>query len=458
MGVGLDDDLLRDFFGNAEQRAIFDGPQRLQGWLDVERALAQTQAELGIIPAEAAQRISAHCQSDLFDINKLRQHVNATQHPIVPMVNALEKLVGTEFGQFVHYGATSQDIMDSGQALQLRQSLQGIERDVAAATKAAASLALKHRNTTQVGRTHGQHAVPISFGLKAATWVDELQRLQTRIAESRDRILTVQIFGAAGSMAGYGDRAFEVKAGVASRLGLTEPVAPWHATRDRIAELGSLMALLAGVSERIAAEVIRLQSTEFGELVEPLQPGHIGSSTMPQKRNPHLSEGIVAKARIAQSLSAGLLRNGAHQHERDMGAWAVEWLTVPELMVGSGAMAADLNHLLEGLQVNAECMRRNVGITGGQVNAESLMMILDSSIGRDHAHHLLVELTRSADLQNLNFSEVATADERVASHLSQDQIMKALDPAQYLGFAPEVADRVSRALTAEAEDRPSISS
>jgi adenylosuccinate lyase/3-carboxy-cis,cis-muconate cycloisomerase len=404
------------------------------------RAHAATQADLGVIPAQAARQIAEACDASKFDLDELRRQINASQHPIVAVVHALEREVGSETARFVHFGATTQDIMDTGQALQLRASLNAIERDVVASAAAAAELALAHRTTPQAGRTHGQHAVPITFGLKAATWTDELQRLIDRIGEARPRVLVAQMFGAAGTLAAYGERALEMKQGVAERLGIGDAAAPWHASRDRIAELAALMSLLAGAAERIAAEVIRLQSTELGELAEPLLPGHIGSSTMPQKRNPHLSEGIVAKARLVQGLSSTLQRNGAHQHERDMAAWAVEWLAVPELMVIAGAIAADLRVLLERLDVRADRMRVNLDITGGQIAAEALMMALDPAIGRDHAHHLLVSLTRAADEQGRSFTEVAAEDPRVAEHLSPARIAAALDAGRYIGHSEALVE------------------
>lgn len=441
MPSGLDDDLLRDFFGTDAQRRIFDGRARLQSWLDVERALAETQAELGIIPAEAAERIAAACDAAGYDLDALREEVNRTQHPIVPVVHALEHAAGPEAARFVHFGATTQDIMDTGQALQLRRSLELIEADLARAIAGAERLAREHRSTPQAGRTHAQHAVPITFGLKAATWLDELRRCAARLEEARPRLLAVQLFGAAGTMAAYGEQGVAIRDGVAARLGLETTETPWHATRDRIGELGALLSLLAGAAERIAAEVVRLQATEYGELAEPLRQGHIGSSTMPQKRNPHLAEGLVAKARLVHGLAATLLRNAAHQHERDMSAWALEWLAVPELMILSGAVAADVAVLLEGLTADAERMRANLDLTGGQIAAEALMMALDPMIGRNRAHELLVALTREADAAGRPFAEVAAADERLREHLSEAEIAAALDPARYTGLAETLVDR-----------------
>lgn len=447
MPTTLDDELLRDFFGSEEQRRIFDARARLQAWLDVERALAESQAELGVIPAAAAARIAEACDASDYHLDELRGEINATQHPLVPVVHALERRVG-DVGRFVHFGATTQDIMDTGQSLQLRASLNAVERDLAGALEAAAALARAHRETPQAGRTHGQHAVPITFGLKAATWLDELRRVLERLREARPRLLVAQVGGAAGTLAAYGECGLDLKRAVAARLGLSEPALSWHATRDRIGELGALASLLAAAAERIGGEIVHLQSTEVGELAEPLLGGHIGSSTMPQKRNPHASEAIVAKARIIHGLGATLLGNGSHRDERDMGAWAVEWLVVPQLMIVTGALVTDLRHVLEGLVVHPDRMRRNLDLTGGQIMAESLMMALDEAIGRDRAHHLLVELTRAADERGKPFAEIAASDPRVAEHLSPERIAAALDPVRYLGACAALIDATL------AEERP----
>ncbi len=417
MPTTMDDDLLRDFFGSPAQRGSFDGRARLQAWMDVERALAEAQCELGVIPAQAAERIAGQCDAQDYDLDALRAEIDATQHPIVPVVRALERRAGPG-ARFVHFGATTQDIMDTGQALQLRASLDLLQGDLERALAAARRLSARHRGTAQAGRTHGQHAVPITFGLKAASWLDELDRAAERLRAARPRLLVAQIGGAAGTLAAYGPMGIDVKAGVARRLGLGDPALPWPAARDRVAELGALLSLLAGAGQRIAGEIIRLQGTEIGELAEPLQARHIGSSTMPQKRNPHASEALVAKARIVHGLAATLLAGADHQHERDMGAWSVEWVVVPQAMILTGAAVGDLSWILADLDVHDERMRANLDITGGQIAAEALMMALDEALGRDRAHHLLVELTRAADAEGRPFAEVAREDERVSDHLS----------------------------------------
>lgn len=439
MGTVLDDELLRDFFGTDEQRGIFDARARLQAWLDVERALAEVQAELGIVPKDAARRIAAACDADDFDLERLRTEINIVQHPVVPVVRELERRCG-DAGRFVHLGATTQDIMDTGQVLQVRRSFDAIQRDVIAAAAAAAELAAAHRDTVQAGRTRGQHAVPITFGLKAVTWLDELDRLTIRMRETRPRLLVAQIGGAAGTLAAYGEQALQLRAGVARRLGLGNAPVPWHATRDRSAELGGLGVLAAGVGERIASEVIRLQSTELGEVTEPLLADHVGSSTMPQKRNPHVCETIVAKARIARAVGSMLLGNGAHQHERDLGAWAAEWLAVPQLLIVVGGIVADLSTILTGLTAHASRMRANIEQTGGQILSEAIMMMLEPFMGRARAHELLIELTRLADAEGRPFAEVVTTDRRVTRHLSAQDVIATLEPERHTGLATALVE------------------
>lgn len=444
-GYAFDDDLLRNFFSNQEQRDIFSAEARLQSWLDVEAALAGVQAEMGVIPEAAAAAIAAECDASKYDVAQLRSEIDASQHPIVPVVNHLTDRVGGDDGQFVHYGATTQDIMDTGQALQLRASLEAIRRDVAKAIDALIELVTTYRLTPMAGRTHGQHAVPITLGLKMAVWLDELTRIRTRIDEGHDRIVASQIFGAAGSMAAYGHNAYDMMKAVSERLGLSPAAGPWHASRDRMSELGSLMAALAGCAERIANEVILLQKTEVRELSEPLMPGHIGSSTMPQKRNPHLSEGIVVKSRIICGFSATLAFNTAHSHERDMSLWAAEWAVIPQLMATSGALAADLNVLVSGLAVYEDRMRDNLEITGGQVYAEGIMMANSPVMGRGHAHHRLVELTRESDRRGVSFSELVETDDQFADLMHTPAGDNALRPESYFYNIADITNAVVEA-------------
>ena len=335
MALGLDCTVLRDLFGTEETRAAVTSEALVQGWLDAERALAEAQAEIGMIPAAAAERIAQECVADRYDLDAVRAGIAESQHPLVPLIRMLVERCG-EHGAWVHWGATTQDIIDTGLVLQLRAGLAPVRRDAGRAHAAAADLARRYRDTPQAGRTHGQHAVPISFGLKAASWADELGRVVERLDAAAGAAATAQLGGAAGTLAAMGDQAAELRPVFARRLGLAEDAIPWHAARDRVVDLGHALSQLAGAADRIAQEVIRLQATEVAELSEPLTAGHVGSSTMPQKRNPMTSEYLAAGAMLLRATVSVLPAAAAHASERDMARWGVEWLAVPQAVVLAG--------------------------------------------------------------------------------------------------------------------------
>jgi 3-carboxy-cis,cis-muconate cycloisomerase len=292
------------------------------------------------------------------------------------------------------------------------------------------------------GRTHGQHAVPISFGLKAASWADELRRASGRLTRSSDR-LPAQLGGAAGTLAALGDRAAEVRRQFAAVLALPEADVPWHATRDRVRDVGHALGQVGAAGERIAAEVVRLQAPEVGELREPAAPGHVGSSTMPQKRNPMTSEYVIASARLLNGSVAALAAAGAHAGERDMGLWAVEWVALPQALILAAGIASKLAAVLAGLEVDAARMRANVGITQGAIMAEAVMMRLAVAIGHEDAHRVVAAASARAAAANRPLAEILSADPEVTAHLDADTRGRVLDPEAYLGLAPALAEGVA---------------
>jgi adenylosuccinate lyase/3-carboxy-cis,cis-muconate cycloisomerase len=437
----LDCTLLRDVFGSAELREAFDSRALLQSWLDAERGLAEAEAEVGIVPRAAAERIARECDASLYDLDALREGIAESQHPLVPLIRALAERCG-EDGGWVHWGATTQDILDTGLALQIRSALVPIGRDLERSTAAAVRLAGEHRDTPMAGRTHGQHAVPITFGLKAATWADELARGEERLRRAREAALTAQLAGAAGTLAALGEQGPEVRRAFARVLGLAEAELPWYAARDRLRDLGHALEEIAAAGERIAAEIVRLQSTEIAEASEPLAKGHVGSSTMPQKRNPFTCHYLIASARLLRATVSALTASPAHAHERDMGLWAVEWLALPEAMILAGGLLDKLAHVLEGLQVDPERMRANLGLTRGQIMAESVMMALGRGVGHEHAHELVTAATRRATAEGRELGDVLAGDEEVAAYLSAGELSRLLDPASYLGLSGAAVDAV----------------
>jgi 3-carboxy-cis,cis-muconate cycloisomerase len=443
----LDCEVLRDLYGSEELRQVFDSRALLQAWLDVERALAEAEAEVGIIPRAAAARIAREADASLYDLAALRSGIAESQHPLVPLVRALAERCG-EDGHFVHWGATTQDIIDTGLILQTRAALVPIRCDLSRALAAAADLARRFVGTPMAGRTHGQHAVPITFGLKAATWADQLLRCAARLRRAEEVVLTAQLGGAAGTLAALGPDAAAVRAAFCRLLDLAEPDLPWHADRDRLRDLGHALTEIAAAGERIAAEIVLLQSTEVAEIAEPSNEHNVGSSTMPQKRNPMTSEYIVASARLVRGATSVLVGSAAHAHERDMGAWATEWIALPQALILTGGLLEKLAHTLEGLVVEKERMLSNLGLTRGQIMAEAAMMALARSIGHERAHEVITAAARHASSEQLDFSAVLQGEPEVNANLALEQLEQILDPSRYLGLA----DESSAAAAARAEE------
>jgi 3-carboxy-cis,cis-muconate cycloisomerase len=437
----LDCELLRDLYGTSEMRAIFDSRALVQAWLDVERALAEAEAEVGVIPDWAATRIAEECQASHFDLAALRAGIAASKHPLVPLVVALGNRCG-EAGAYVHWGTTTQDVVDTALVLQGRAALAPIGRDIERSLRAACELALRHRETPMAGRTHGQHAVPITFGLKAAAWADELGRARDRLDRTAGTALVAQLSGAAGSLAALGDHAAAVQEAFCRLLNLPRADVHWHATRDRLRDLAHALAEVAAAAERIGSEIIRLQSTEISEVFEPTTDAHVGSSTMPQKRNPMTSEYIVASARLLRAHTDVLTHSPAPAHERDMGPWAAEWLAVPSAFILCGGVVAKLAAVLEGLEVDEEQMRRNLDLTSGQIMAEAVMMALAPELGREPAHTLLTAATRRAVAEGRSLGDVLSDEPLVSTHLSAENLEQLLDPTAYFGLATSSVDAV----------------
>jgi 3-carboxy-cis,cis-muconate cycloisomerase len=433
----LDCTVLRDLYGTEEVRRELSSVALVQSWLDAERALAEAEAQAGVIPAAAAARIAAEARAELYDLDSLRAGVEDSQHPLVPLIRALVERCG-DAGGYVHWGATTQDIVDTGMVLRTRRAAGPIDRDLGAAAAAAAGLAAAHASDLMPGRTHGQHAVPISFGLKAAVWADELGRARERLAAAV-AALGIQLGGAAGTLAALGDDAGEVRGRFAAVLGLPEPAVPWHVARDRVRDLAHALDQLAGAAERIAAEIVRLQSAEVAEVREPAGSGHVGSSTMPQKRNPMTSEYVIASARLLHGAAAVVTASPAHAGERDMGLWAAEWVAVPQALILAGGIAAKLAWVLAGLEVDTARMRRNVGITQGGIMAEAVMMRLAAALGHEEAHRVVGAAAAAAAASGEPLARVLREDPRVTEHLGPGELEAALDPDAYLGLGPATA-------------------
>jgi 3-carboxy-cis,cis-muconate cycloisomerase len=429
-------------FNSSSMAAIFSAEAHVAAMLAFEAGLARAEARAGMIPNETADAIAASCRVDRFDVAALYRDAVPAGTLAIPLVKALTARVGDQHGRYVHWGATSQDAIDSALMLQMRDGLNLLIDDLLAVAKAAAMLAEQHRATPMIGRTLLQQALPITFGLKAARWLALVCRQVRRLHSLRSERLVVQFGGAVGTLAALGDDGFAVVELLAEELGLAVPDLPWHTERDRVAELAAAVGVVAGAMEAIASDVLLLAQTEVGEVSEATAPGKGGSSAMPHKRNPVDATFAVAAARLALGGVPVIFNAMAHEHERAAGNWQLEWSALPDLFIHTAAAVERVRSVLEGLNIDAERMRANLELTGGLMMAEPLTMALAGSIGRPEAFKLVEDLTQRASQAGQSLRDVAQADERVRAHLSPEAIDRALDPTNYLGSTDLFIDRV----------------
>jgi 3-carboxy-cis,cis-muconate cycloisomerase len=410
----------------------------LQAMLDVEAALAAAEARAGVIPAEAADAIRDACRADRFDLERLGEEAAAAASAVVPLARHLTAAVAGEAAHFVHWGATSQDVIDSAMMLVSRRALDILLEALEALAAACAALAVRHRATLMPGRTLLQQALPITFGLKAAGWLVGVLDATDQVARVRDQRLAVQLGGASGTLASLGDRGIDVVRHLAAELGLAEPVLPWHTARARIAELGAALAIAAGTAAKIAVDIALLMQTEVAEVSEGT-PG--GSSAMPQKRNPVGSIEVDACFRGVEAQVGVLLGAMRCEHERAAGAWQAEWPALSEAFRLAGGACGRARQVVEQLTVDEARMRANLDVSGGLVLSEQVMMALAPGIGRQRAHELVKEVTGRVARGTRSFRQELIADPVVAAHLGEAGVDAALDPARYLGSTSEFIDR-----------------
>lgn len=429
-------------FAPPEIASIFTDENRVQKWFDVEVALAEAQAELGIIPKDAAAEIRRKAKVELVDVAEIGKGIAQTAHPIVPALRALEHVCEGGAGEYIHYGATTQDIMDTGIILQIKQAWPALMRDLRAIREALAKEAKKHRDTVMVGRTHGQQALPITYGYKLAVWVDEIDRHVERCAETEKRVFVGNITGAVGTMASFGPKGIEMQALALKKLGLGTPKVCWHSARDRVVELAFLFAQIAGTMGKIGKEILNLQRIEVGELREPFHMGKVGSSTMPHKQNPSSVELIIGLSRLVRGLTVPLTDAMFQEHERDASGLRIELAALPEIVIYTGAILARTRLVVEGMQARPERMRANADMLGGLLLSERVMLALGDKIGKQTAHEVVYEVAMRANEEGVPFREALQADPRVSKHLDASAIEELLDPAGYVGLAGEIVDNV----------------
>ncbi|MGY4311660.1 3-carboxy-cis,cis-muconate cycloisomerase [Bradyrhizobium sp. JR3.5] len=441
--------LLAPMLSSAAMRAVCDDAATLQNMLDFEAALAGAEVACGVIPHEAFGPIGAACKAESFDLAALADAATRSGNLAIPLVKALTANVAkedAEAARYVHWGATSQDVVDTATMLSLRAGIDVLLADLDRAVAGFAGLALAHRNTAVVARTWLQHALPMPFGLKLAEYAAALHRSRKRLLRLRRETLAVQFGGAAGTLAALGDKGLAVAEALAKELDLPLPDAPWHTHRDRIAEAASVFAILAGSCGKIARDVSLMMQTDVGEAFEPAGAGRGGSSTMPHKRNPVAAASALGAATMAPNLTATIFAAQVQDHERSAGPWHAEWPTLPALMlVTSGALAAIVD-LAEGLEVDAARMRVNLDATHGLIMAEAVTFALAEKIGKSDAHHLIEADSKKAVAEKKHLRDVLSADAKATAHLDAKRIAELFEPMAYQGASQALIDRLLASL------------
>lgn len=432
-------------FTTQRMREIFSDAGRLQGMLDFEAALARGGSRTGVIPSAAAEPIAACCDAARFDVETLAASAAAAGNLAIPLVKALTALVAQQDGaaaRFVHWGATSQDAIDTGLVLQLRAGLDLLDADYAKLSAALAQLAQREATTFLAGRTWLQQALPITFGVKVAGWLSAVERDRARLAQLRPRLLVLQLGGAAGTLASFGDRGLEVANALGAALNLAVPDVPWHTQRDRVAEAATVLGIAVGTLGKMARDWSLLMQTEVGEAFEPAVPGRGGSSTMPHKRNPVSAAIVLAAAVRVPGLVGTMLSAMVQEHERGLGGWQAEWETLPEIFtLAAGALEQTL-HVVSGLELDRDRMSANLAITCGLLAAESVTLALASVLGKQQAHHLVEEACRDAIASGRHLREVVAALPQVRERLSAAELDQLFDPREATGSAARWIERV----------------
>ncbi len=428
-------------FSTPDMADTFTAEAHVRAMLAFEAALARAEARTGIIPQAAAEAIAASCKVELFDGAALYREAAAAGTPAIPLVRSLTALVNAEAQKFVHWGATSQDAIDTALMLQMRDGLDQLEEGLLGVCAGCAALAEQHRQTLMAGRTLLQQALPITFGLKAARWLDLAVRQVEMLREDRKRLLAVQLGGAAGTLAAFGDAGLQVATLLAEELGLAAPALPWHTERDRVARIAASLGIVAGAMAKIAGDVLLLAQTEVSEAMEAAAPGKGTSSAMPQKHNPVAATFAVATARQAIGIVPVILSAMMQEHERAAGGWQAEWTAIPDLFRFTAGAVSHVYEAVSGLQVDAARMQVNLHQTGGLLMAESLTMALAPQLGRPEAQRIVGAVCEQTAASGMTLHQAALLNNEVRAVLSPDAIERALDPHNYLGSTETLINR-----------------
>jgi 3-carboxy-cis,cis-muconate cycloisomerase len=444
----IDSRIFGNIFSTDAMRQVWSDENRTAKYVEIEKALAIVQGRLGIIPKEAAEEIVRNCDPAKIDMDKLRAQTERIGYPILGVVSQLNALCRDKLGEYCHWGATTQDITDTATVLLIREGLQLVETDLTALSDALAALARRYRDTPIAGRSNLQQAIPVTFGFKMATILAAIERHRERLAQLRPRVLVGEFGGACGTLASIEVGAMETQSGLMAELGLGEPPIAWHTVRDAIAEVGCFLGLVGGTLGKIAMDVKLMMQTEVAEVFEPFAHGRGSSSTMPQKRNPISSCYIHASVSVVRQHAAALMDAMIADHERSTGPWEIEWIVLPEAFCLTAGALRQTRFILEGLEVDAAKMRANIDLTNGLVMSEAVMMGLGRHIGRETAHDLVYDICREAIRLNRPLVELLAEHPEISRHLDRAALARLCDPANYLGQAGVMVDRVLASLAA----------
>ena len=428
-------------FSTAELKQIFDEKARYQRWLDFEAALAKVQGEMGIIPQEAAEEIGRKAKLEWLDLKSVHDGYLHSRNSLIPLLNGLRKACDHGYGEYVHYGATTQDVLDTAEILELRATVTIIYRDLRALEEACLKLAENHRTTPMAARTHGQQALPTTLGLKVVIWLGEIRRHIERLKHIFPRISVGQLSGAVGTMAALGPQAMEIAKGTLNLLGLEYSSVAWHNARDNIGELASLFSLLVTTLAKMANEIFQLQKSEIGELMEPAPLGAVASSTMPHKRNPVICQRIVALSRHVRSLAGTVVESMAHEHERDGRCLWAEWLAIPQLCIYSGTALRYMLDVISGLEVRVDRMLANLHLQKNLITSEWLLFRLSATIGKMKSLEKLHKLSSKAMESGISLKEAVMNDPEISSLLAREEMAYLDQPERYLGHAVQIVEQ-----------------
>lgn len=442
----LDSDYYKDMFGTAEMRQIFSDKSRLQAWIATEVALAKAQEKLEIIPSGVAATISKVGKVENLDLHEMKADFDRVGFPILPFVKQLNKACDSETARWVHYGATTQDILDTGMVLQMKKGLKLVGVELNAIIAAIAILSKKHAKTVMAGRTFQQLAAPITFGYKAAVWLDEILRHRDRLEELKGRLLVGQCAGAVGTFATLGDQGIEIQKIMMKELDLGVPAITWHTARDSWAEVVGIFAMITATFAKIANEVAILMRSEVGELSEPFEVGRGASTTLPQKRNPISCEPIIAIAPKLRELVGSQLTAMIQEHERGVGQMNIEWMVIPEAFVLISGSLKHTRFIIENLWVGEATMRKNLDLGGGLLMSEAVMMGLAPKVGKEKAHHLVYEAASKAHENKLSLKEALLQKTEITSVLTESEIDGLIDPINYIGVSEQMIENVLKKL------------